>query len=170
MSNVMIDLETMDTGSNAAILSIGAVMFDQESVDTANSFYTVVSLDSCVEIGMTVSEKTKAWWARQSPQAKSIFTCDSLSIREALPLLTYWFPQNAKVYGNGAAFDNVVLSNAYERVGLNPPWKFYNDRCYRTLVAGKAKRQQLGTHHNALDDAISQAQHLIEVNKEMVGS
>lgn len=46
-------------------------------------------------------------------------------------------------------------------VDLELPWKFWNDRCYRTVSAGFPRRQQTGTHHNALDDAISQTKHLL---------
>ena len=38
--NVMIDLETLSTESNAAILSIGAVMFDKEGL--GETFYQIV--------------------------------------------------------------------------------------------------------------------------------
>jgi inhibitor of KinA sporulation pathway (predicted exonuclease) len=47
---------------------------------------------------------------------------------------------------------------------MQAPWKFYNDRCYRTLKAMYPHikmPKRTGTHHNALDDAISQVNHLI---------
>jgi hypothetical protein len=67
-----------------------------------------------------------------------------------------------RLWGNGASFDNAILAHAYARCGATPPWKFWNDRCYRTVAALTATpRQQGGTHHNALDDARSQAEHLI---------
>ena len=64
---------------------------------------------------------------------------------------------------NGAAFDNVILASAYRRNGTRQPWQFLNDRCYRTMKAQypAVKMQRNGTHHNAVDDAESQARHLI---------
>lgn len=48
--------------------------------------------------------------------------------------------------------------------GLEQPWAFWNDRCYRTLKArSELKIARTGTHHNALDDAKSQALHLITI-------
>lgn len=38
MRNIMIDLETMGNGSNAAIVSIGAVLFDPFTYELALSF------------------------------------------------------------------------------------------------------------------------------------
>ena len=66
------------------------------------------------------------------------------------------------VWGNGATFDNVILSNAYKAAGMEQPWKFWDDRCYRTVkgLLPDIKIERLGTHHNAVYDAMSQARHL----------
>lgn len=68
-----------------------------------------------------------------------------------------------RVWGNGAAFDNVILASAYRRVTAGTPWQYWNDRCYRTVKAlhPDVPMQRTGDHHNALDDAISQAHQLI---------
>jgi exodeoxyribonuclease VIII len=75
------------------------------------------------------------------------------------------YGEDVKIWGNGASFDNVILANAYRRNDLNIPWKYYNDRCYRTMksLAPHIKMEREGTHHNALSDAISQANHLIRI-------
>lgn len=67
-----------------------------------------------------------------------------------------------KMWGNGAAFDNAILANAYRAAGIKQPWELWNDRCYRTICAyyPGCPRNQPGTPHNALDDARSQAEHL----------
>jgi hypothetical protein len=69
------------------------------------------------------------------------------------------------VWGNGASFDCVILGNAYRAVGDEPPWKYFNERCYRTAKAmlPAVPFERIGTHHHALDDAASQAQHLIKM-------
>jgi hypothetical protein len=71
------------------------------------------------------------------------------------------------MWGNGAAFDNVVLRNAFERAHLTPPWNFRQDMCYRTiktLFPDVEMPERVGKH-NALEDAKWQAQHLIAINK-----
>ena len=54
-TDIMIDLETLATSTDAAILTIGAVKFDpfgkELSEPQMESFYVRVDLDSCDEIG-----------------------------------------------------------------------------------------------------------------------
>ena len=69
MQHVMVDLETMGTGSYAAIVSIGAVKFyPDEPFDpaTAESFYAVISLASAMKAGLRVDADTVMWWPRSS--------------------------------------------------------------------------------------------------------
>lgn len=50
------------------------------------------------------------------------------------------------------------------RAVFQQPWDFWNDRCYRTIAAMHDRRRfQQGVHHNALDDAKSQVEHLIQI-------
>ena len=158
----MIDLETLDIKPTAAIISIGAVAFDRNGL--GNSFYSIVDGNTSTAAGMTISQDTINWWKNQSEEAQSIFhSPDKTTIQNALTAFGQWLPHNCKLWGNGAAFDNAVLSNAYSVCGMGQPWRFWNDRCYRTLSSfTKNKRVQSGTHHNALDDAKSQAQHMID--------
>ena len=37
MNNIMLDLETLGTGNNAVIISIGAVLFDKDGVSKIHS-------------------------------------------------------------------------------------------------------------------------------------
>jgi len=78
-----------------------------------------------------------------------------------------WENQVSGMWGNGATFDNVIMSNAYKLTGLEQPWKFWYDRCYRTIKSlyPQAQLKRVGTHHNAVDDAESQALHLIDICK-----
>lgn len=69
------------------------------------------------------------------------------------------------LWGNGSDFDNVILASAYRSCNLEVPWKFWNNRCYRTVKALRPdiKIHRSGTYHNALDDAVSQAEHLMRM-------
>ena len=69
------------------------------------------------------------------------------------------------MWGNGATFDNVILRSSYKAIGQEAPWKFYDDRCYRTLKSlANIPMVQIdeATPHFALDDARVQAQHVTE--------
>ena len=171
MKHIMIDLETVNNKADAAIVSIGAVVFDENEIK--EEFHINVNTDSCVGNGMSIDHSTLCWWMEQSREARlQAFRYNAVDLITALTGLSSFIeePQNSQsdvvMWGNGAAFDNAILSLAYDRVKLVQPWCFWNDMCYRTIskLSG-IKREQKGTHHNALEDAKSQALHLIEINK-----
>jgi hypothetical protein len=166
MLDVMVDLETMGTGPNAAITAIGAVEFDTTSGTLGRTFYNVVDLASAVEQGGQIDASTVMWWLRQSDEARAALGKDAISLPHALQQFAEWIAPcgpGVRVWGNGASFDNVVLGSAYRNAGWPQPWKFWNDRCYRTVKAmyPNILMERSGTHHNALDDAVSQAKHLL---------
>jgi exodeoxyribonuclease VIII len=168
MQDVMLDLETMGNGPNAAIIAIGAVEFDIRAQKIGERFYSVVDLATAVEAGGVMDVSTVLWWMQQSDQARAAFARGGDRVAEALKQFTIWMANRAlrddvRVWGNGAAFDNVILASAYRRNGTPQPWRFWNNRCYRTLKAQypAVKMSRAGAHHNAVDDAESQARHLL---------
>lgn len=163
---VMLDLETMGNSSNSAIIAVGAVKFDI-ALGVYESFYHVVDLQSSVNIGLEIDPSTVMWWMKQSDQARAAFDRKGDTIDVVLQRFSEWLGPDAEVWGNGASFDNAILSTAYRKLGEEQPWKFWNDRCYRTVKALNPgiKMARSGTYHNALDDATSQALHLIEIMK-----
>jgi hypothetical protein len=175
----MIDLETMSTKPNAAILSIGAVIMDLESLTLHETFYVNVELSSCVEAGLDCSEATRDWWALpENREARDQLSKSAVPLRTALESLANWLVarksnehyewdvKSIRPWSNGASFDIVILESAYASQGWQAPWKFYNHMCYRTmknLYPEVAKPLHHGTKHNALDDAITQARHLLNI-------
>ena len=163
--NVMVDLETMGVNDKAAIIAIGAVPFDFEG-NIGPTFYKTIDLADSVAHGGVMDPSTVLWWMRQSDEARKEFDRPgNYEIESLIDFTNYLdlnFSEDVKVWGNGASFDNVILANAYKRNGEDVPWKYYNDRCYRTMknLAPHIKMEREGTHHNALADAISQAKHL----------
>jgi exodeoxyribonuclease VIII len=177
MQHVMLDLETMGTGPSAAVVAIGAIAFDL--TDTGGTmgptFYQTIGLANAMASGGQVDAGTVLWWLRQSDEARAVFQQgqDGDATEHAWVLVRFaeymsnlgTDPQRVRVWGNGASFDNVILACAYRRAGLALPWNNFNDRCYRTIKAMQpdVKLQRTGTHHHALDDAIAQARHLIQL-------
>lgn len=169
-THVMVDLETMGTGNEAAIVSIGAVKFDPMGSGIDDAFYVGVSLDSSVAFGLKIDPGTVLWWMdkERDTARKALLASDFVDLPTALEGLAMWIGDGpVPVWGNGATFDNVILRNAYNKVGLDCPWAFYNDRCYRTLknLAPNIDRPELGTLHQALNDATVQAQHMQQIVK-----
>ena len=163
-ANVMLDLETMGNGSNAAIIAIGAVEFFPETGLLGREFYEVISLESSAANGGVIDASTILWWMQQSAEARAEFVQEGQHIFTALQLFSAWIPEKALVWGNGADFDNVILRAAYNNSGMVAPWKFYNSRCFRTLknLFPKVQKPVDGpVAHKALDDARWQAEQAI---------
>jgi len=163
-SHVMVDLETLGNGSNAVVVAIGAVQFNAGGVGSV--FSVLVDPQSCVASGLQMDVSTVMWWMKQSDAARAALQGKGLLLGDALEQFSSWFPKEGCLWGNGATFDNVILSNAYRAVGQKTPWPYWGDRCYRTVKnlypEIKAPVFQ-GTAHNALDDAAHQARHLIAI-------
>lgn len=172
----MVDLETMGTGKDAAIVSIGAVRFDPWTGSLGDTFYRVVNLKSAQRAGGKIDGETVMWWLTKSDSARNALTGDdSVLIESALRDFSNWLRERPveSLWGNGSDFDNVILEGAYHRLGWAPPWKYYINRCYRSLCSLKPQlkreifREASETHHNALSDAIVQAKHLCALWKEL---
>lgn len=175
MSHIMVDLETLSTLPNARIIAIGAVKFNP--VNVTDKFYQAIALPEGVELdldttdfeGFHSSSSTLQWWSQQGNEARAVFS-DPAAVQISTALLDFsrWAQidsakSDIRIWGNGASFDNVILSTAYRLCELEQPWEFWNDRCYRTAknLNRDVGINRRGVYHNALDDADSQAQHII---------
>ena len=163
LSDIMIDLETLATSPNAAVLTIGAVRFDPFNNDIGNptceKLYIRVDLDSCDELGLEVNDDTIAWWSQQSKEAQEeAFSPEGrVHVREAFNQL-YKFCWGAKrIWSHGASFDTVIGENIFRKLNKAVPWKFWEVRCTRTLfdIGINPERPPVLKHH-ALEDAWNQ--------------
>jgi exodeoxyribonuclease VIII len=165
----------MSLADNGAIVSIGVQEFDETSL--GRGFYVNVDLQSCLDAGLTTSKSTIDWWAKQEQAAIDAWKVDAQPLLESLTRLNRYLElstgglSSVRLWGNGAGFDNVLLKNAYQVLEVDEPWKYYNNRCYRTM-AGVFKLdpdetpERVGTYHNALDDAITQTLRLQAICKK----
>lgn len=170
--HVMIDFETWSTLPNAAPRSLGAVLFTADGL-TGDEFYVNIDEVDVREKGLHFLQETIDWWAKQTAEAQEALMTDQNDLLNALTKFSQWVRKvNGQfLWGNGADFDNPILKSCYEAIDADMPFKPYNGRCYRTVkgfnnVPKMSKRQ--GTHHNALDDAKSQAIHLLEIYRYML--
>lgn len=168
MHDIMIDLETMGTSADAAIVALGAQAFDLSTGQLGDRFYCAIDLQTAVAMGGVIDAGTVLWWLSQEEEARKALTRDTRPIGQVLAAFDVWClqqgrPDDLDVWGNGADFDNVILASAYRRAKMPLPWSHWNNRCYRTIKAQhrNIKIERSGTHHNALDDATSQARHLV---------
>lgn len=174
LNDVMIDLETLATSSDAAILTIGAVKFDPFGSELENPdmqrFYVKVDLDSCDRLGLVTSNDTIEWWSKQSKEAQEeAFSMEGrIDIVDAVNQL-YKFCWGAKrVWSHGAGFDVVILETIYRKIQKAYPWQYWAVRDTRTLfdMGIDAKRPPVLKHH-ALEDAWNQAIGVQNVCREL---
>lgn len=175
-TDLMIDLETLGTGPLAVVVSVGAAAFSFDDSDTVTDQYRAV-LDRDQQEHQFMRERdpsTVAWWEKQSPAARSVFEEPQLEVHEALEGLAQFVgkhcvPQTeVRAWGNGADFDLVILGSLYKDVKLQAPWRYHQQRCFRTLKslfpreydAAKRLPSLAGgpvVKHDALADAVWQA-------------
>jgi len=166
----MLDIETMGNTPNSAIISIGAVRFDKGGLK--DEFQSLpIKLESSIDAGLQIDASTVMWWMKQSEGARSKVYNGKVELEEILVDFSRWVHESEEppiVWGNGAMFDNVILGNAYNKVGMEKPWAFWNDRCYRTVKSlyPKTEIERVGVYHHAVDDAKSQALHLLQIIEE----
>jgi hypothetical protein len=173
----MIDIETMGTGPDAAILTIGAVMFDPRAEDTEetlrpeSTLFGPITFKSNAEEGRAFDPDTIAWWMTQSKEAQlALVEGKQINLRGALEQFRQWIagakPAPTRVWGNDPDFDCVILIHAFKRAGLMWPFKFWESRSVRTIkelayppggLRGDFPAIGVGTAHNAQDDTIRQA-------------
>jgi hypothetical protein len=177
IEHVMIDLETLGKGSHAAIWTIGAVKFDMhyaetidELLDTTDKFHVRINMKSSFALGRA-DAGTIEWWMQPERDLarEAIFKMPDVDLIEALDGFKEWFGEDKPVWGNGATFDNVILSNAFSACTIERPWSYKSDRCYRTFksLAPDVKPIDVGVAHGALDDALAQAWHMQRIVKHL---
>lgn len=180
MKDVMVDLETLGRRAGCAILSIGAVAFDAETGELGPELYTIVKVASCEAAGLHTDPDTVTWWEKQNPEARKVLkqaraARGNKALDKALldfnEYLAQFGPKEVRIWGNGSDFDNAILINCYAVTNLAAGWEFWNNRCFRTLksMAPSIKVSRTGTHHNALDDAKTQALHAVKVIQHLKG-
>ena len=173
-----IDMETLSTEHNAALLSIGAVIHNFGTGQQVDTFYANITPESSIAAGLDVSESTKAWWTKQGQAAQDVLSVDQRPLRDVLVDFAKWLAGHGVQYaiGNGPRADNQWLESACKAVGMQSPIKYWGDLDMRTLTF-------IGTHilgldhwhntfkgvkHNALHDAINEAEFCNAVFQKLI--
>lgn len=174
MFDVMIDIETLDTAPTASILSVAAVRFNPggPTGNIGETFHYHVDINSNFAANRTVSGPTLLWWLSQSQEAReAVVNAPTYPLPNVLHMLSDFITPNDRVWGNGAAFDNVILTHAYRSLNIPAPWSFRSDMCFRTIkeMFGREVEKPLfkGLRHDALSDAIYQVTHLQLIFEKM---
>lgn len=134
MRKLMIDIETLDSSTTAAVIAIGACVFDEETIHS--DFEVLISADEAAKIG-TSSLRTLAWWRSQDPAVMERMFSGTTSPKDAVVQLCE-FIHDARVdevWANSPTFDCAILQHLFRQVGVKCPWPFRAERCVRTAYA-----------------------------------
>lgn len=166
----MIDIETLGTGPNAAILTIAGIRFNKDhnyksirNPHELDYFYTRVDTES--QSHRDIDDDTVAWWAKQDEDVKieAFSEEDRLSISDAMTAFNYWARSADRYWANGAAFDFPILETSNRQLGFASPWNYWqamDARTIYTLLPNHYKPTQL--KHHALYDCLNQIQRLTD--------
>ena len=180
----MIDIETLSTHKNAAIIEIGAVEFNKETGETGKTFNCIINPSDWSNNDRHIDGETIKWWFKQSNEARKRFTENQADVTYSclklalLGLRSFIMDcdsvdddKNVVVWGNGAAFDIAILESAYEYWNIPIPWKFWSVNDVRTIVdlnpSIKANCKFDGVKHSAVDDCKHQIKYLTETIKSL---
>lgn len=177
MLDVMLDLESMGLDPDSAIIAIGAVEFDMTTLEMGATFYQNIHLADSVKQGRKMDAGTVLWWMGQSDEARRALMYSAEPLLHVLDKFEGWLecagsPDQVRLWGNGPSFDNAMLASTFRSVGRKAPWRYWNDRCFRTISGmypSVERDERTGVHHNALDDAKDQVQHIFKIRKYLSG-
>lgn len=171
MKNVMVDIETISTKPNAAIIAIGACDFDIKTGEPNETFYANIDWNSNLVFNRHVDLDTVQWWMKQSESARmALFEGESQSFGGALVNFAKFFKNvKGQFIWSHATFDERILDNAYEILNFKKPWTYRDIRDIRTFMGSLPQNvhddiwkttPRAGTHHNALADAMFQCRYV----------
>jgi 3' exoribonuclease, RNase T-like len=163
MADIMLDLESLGTRPDCAILTLGAVKFNPYVVDSfGDSLYLRIDVDEQLAMGREVQEDTLTWWSKQAEDVReeALGEGGRVSLSEMYRQLNRFCVGVTNIWCQGPAFDIVILENIYRQQGWPTPWQFWQIRDSRTLfgVHGDPRERNKAGLHNALEDCVSQAQ------------
>lgn len=162
MKDLMLDLETLGTHNNSVITQIGACYFDRYSGDIGKTLCVNISINSCLESGLSVDGGAIKFWLEHEPT----FLKEAVPLSKALQEFRDFCHKKAIIWSH-ATFDAVLLLNAYNKIGQGSPFSYRSIRDIRTLTdLARIKRvREEGVDpktHNALEDCIYQVGYCVE--------
>lgn len=173
--HICIDIETLDTAPTAVILSIGACVF-HEHQGIVDTFYVAPTVKDQLSCGRTISDSTLEWWlAGNATLEKGFEISFYAALKSFSEFVSNHLSDGSTVWSNGTDFDISILSTAFAHSlapQCLPVWPYNSVRDCRTLfkIYGKSTDITNLVPHDALYDAIYEAEQIMHIYKEKIGS
>lgn len=165
LRRVMLDFETIGNGKHACVVQVGAVYFARG--DIGASLKLQVDAEDAQRNGAELDASTVYWWLSQSPEAIASITAQPRTPERLVFAELNEFLKDADEIWSHATFDFVILMEALKRLNIKPKFGYRSARDIRTLNAltsvDKDATPRIGVHHDALHDAIYQAQYVTKM-------
>lgn len=190
--HVMVDLETLGTSKDSTVIQIAAKAFSLGSkegfseLEVGDTFNKTIDVSKMPEL--SVEGSTLAWWLSDKAELLRKLTVSNsdLSENSLFTLFDIWLTElgahgDLFLWGNGIAFDNVIIAHKFEQYGRKYPIHFRNERDVRTIVALAASKTGVtdseykkslwdGTQaHDAINDVNNQITLVKEAYNCLVG-
>lgn len=172
--HVMHDIETWAKDAHTPVLlSLGATKFTAAGI--IDSFHVRFDPADCQRYGLAIEADTVEWWMdeERAEARKQLHTMGKVDLYAGLDGYAMWVSatpadQLGSAWSCGSNFDNAKLKAIYQKVGIDWPFSYKQEECYRTMKNRfpDVPFERMGVHHGALDDAQSQAMHLIAINEK----
>ena len=128
MSNftqLMVDIETLGTNTDAPVISIGAAYFDLKTKTIGPTFYMVCDVADQIDTKTRFANAdTLKWWMGQSGAAKQVFKEGAKPTKKVLETFREWimaqagsnsrFTKKCFPWGNSNSFDLVILESMFK--------------------------------------------------------
>lgn len=184
----MIDLETMGTGSNSAIVQLGAVQFDRHNgIIGKLPFKANIDLQSCLDMGLLVTGSTIEFWMTKSDtQRNGLYNPKPEHLNKVLTDFNNWLDYKAALenrfasakifhlWGRSPRFDLGLLHDAYKKAQLPVLWDFRKEMDVRTIEAlrpdVKTKfddERDLSKSHDSIADCEHQINYVSAIWQEL---
>ena len=127
-THAMIDIETLGTGPDAVVLSVGAVKFNPYNNQEPHvKTLWKPDIDQQTAANRSVLDSTLAWWAKQPAHIQD----EAFSEEGRMPLAQFMGELNKylvgvdKIWCQGPQFDMVILENLFNQFNHHTGWAFW---------------------------------------------
>jgi len=170
----MLDLETMSTFHDAAVVAVSFIVMEDEKPASRDWLAEGWLIDPSLAIGH-ISHEAMGFWDDQAPEVRKKMFSGKQSPREVLQEINSFLHPHVKddnylVYADPASFDFPILRHQFATLGIMPVWGWRRERCMGSMRKGLEEeaqwpitRVESEVPHHATYDALAQMSELLNI-------